>query len=212
MFDTVAEAIQKIQGTVVMKGTDPVQIIEIGGRDGRVNALYRPLDNQDMKTSPLADKDWDVASLGNRLGYINLRHRGNDTSVYSRRAHIRRSHQTQGLHNTNVFVDAVKPNNRLGIIPYAYNFSTLVDNNLRLTMKDEFPSLSSVRYKMGRDQTIAEMAFDKFLSVSRDKPDLFKLNYKGNEIGWSDDLDTFRVLKEWRYLDGRFADHSMKVR
>lgn len=212
MFDTVAEATQKIQGTVVMKGTDPVQIIEIGGRDGRVNALYRPLNNEDMKTSSLSDKDWDVASLGNRLGYINLRHRDNDTSVYSRRAHVRRSHQTQGLHNTNVFVDTVKQNNRLGVLPYAYNFSTLVNNNLRLTMKGEFPSLVSVRYKMSRDQTIAEMAFDKFLSVSRDKPDLFKLNYKGHEIGWTDDFDTFRVSKEWRYLDGRFADHSMKVR
>lgn len=212
MFDTVAEAIQKIQGTVVMKGADPVQIIEIGGRDGRVDALYRPLNNGDMKTSPLSDKDWDVASLGNRLGYINLRHRDNDMSVYSRRAHVRRSHQTQGLHNTNVLVDPVKANNRLGIEPYLYNFSTLVNNDLRLTMKGEFPSLSSVRYKMNRDHTVAEMAFDKFLSLSRDKPDLFKLNYKGNEIGWSDDLDTFRVSKEWRYLDGRFADHSMKVR
>lgn len=212
MFDTVNEAVQKIQGTVVMKGSNPVQIIEIGGRDNRVTALYRPLDAQDMIQKPLSDKDWDVASLGKRLGYINLTQNGIQTSAYSRRAHVRRSHQTQGLHNTNVFVDTVRGNERLGLVPHQYNFSTLLNRYLRPTMKGEFPSLSALKYRMAKDNSIAEMAFDPYFSVFRDKGDLFKLNYKGHEIGWSEDLDTFRISKEWRYLDGRFADHNMKVK
>lgn len=213
MFDTVAEAQQKIQGTVIMKGEEPVLIAEIGGRDRRVTATYRSLDNMQFHTASLSDKDFETASLGGRLGYINLAHHGVQTATYSRRSSIRRSHQTQGLHNTNVYIDPVKPITSMAIPTHQYNFSTLQNEYLKATMQNKFPSLSMIRRNFTKhaDNMVAQ-AFDPVLAIHKGTNGLYNLMYKGQNIGYTEDLETFKVPKEWRYLDKLFDDHPMKVR
>lgn len=213
MFDTVAEAIQKIQGTVIMKGDEPVLIAEIGGRDKRVTATYRTLDNPTYTVASLSDKDFETASLGGRLGYINLTHRNIQNATYARRTPVRRSHQTQGLHNTNVYIDPLRPVAALALPAHQYNFSTLQYGFLKPTMQHKFPSLALVRRNFAKrtDDMVAQ-AFDPSLAILKGRNDLFHLMYKGLDIGHSEDLESFKVSKEWRYLDKLFDDHSMKVR
>lgn len=214
MFDTVEEAQQKISQTVVMYGDDPVFVVEVGGRAGRVTAHVRSL-GDDMgvtRAIALSDPLWDVKTLGNRLGYINLEHRGVMASVYSRRIHIRRAHQTQGLSNTNVYLDQLKAIPDKGIEAYTYRFSTIHGKFMKETLQQKYPSLSKIKYMMAKNDSLAQIAFDPCLAVSKDFKGLWKLNYKGKEIGWTDDLEVFRIPSEWRYLDNRFDECGMKVR
>lgn len=211
MFNTPQEAQQKLAGTVVLLDDKPVWII---GFQENMKAEYRFLGQVfDGKRKEIDYKGWEFKNLGHRLGYLNFKYKGFDVATYSRRRAVRKSHSTQGLSDQNVYVDPSRSFAKEGILGLRYKFSQMENLGMEDTLLQKFPSLSSVRYKMAKEQDIFQMAFDHSLAVSRDGKGLFKLDYKGNEIGWSDDLERFTIQSEWRYLDELFIDeHRMKVR
>lgn len=213
MFDTVAEASQKLKNTVVMKDGLPIYVGDASGNDGAVKLEYKTLPTMSgWKNCSIGSVD--MRALGERLGYLNVNYSGVRTALYSRRCPVRKSHSTQGLSNSNVAIDRIRKEvaTKAGTVSYYPKFIDTLTWGVDEALQGNYPGLSTIRYRMGRDESVMDMAFSRLLSVGRDKTNLWKLNYKGHEIGWTDDLEVFHVEDSWRYLDELFEENKMKVR
>lgn len=216
MYDTAVEADQKLKGTVIFHGDDPIYVYT--AQEGspiklQYRAYNKDLHNPKVEYVGINSGSLDMKELGNRLGYVNcLSGEGIGIVTYTRRTPVRKAHSTQGLSDSNVKCDKLHSIAKFGLSARNTAFSLLENKGMEETLRGKYPSLSQVRYKMGKNETVWEMAFDPCLAVCRDANGLWKLHYKGGEIGWTDDLFTFRVGKEFRYLDELFEVHKMRVR
>lgn len=212
MYDTAAEANQKLQNTAIMRDEDPIWVGPATG-SSPVMIAVRKFKDENWKSMKINDPSLNMKELGDRLGYVNIRNGQVGLSVYTRRTPVRKAHQTQGLSDVNVYVDKSHTVPKFGISSKSWKLSYLLTIGLEETMKKKFPTLSMVRFKMSKDETLWECAFDPCLAVCRDGNNLWKLHHKGIEIGWTDDLHIFKVAREYRYLDELLVEeHKMNVR
>lgn len=212
-FDTLTEAQQKLLMTTIMYGPDPVKVVGISGNNNRVELdIVKYGEGSNIERRRISDPLFSVKDLGQRLGYINVTHYEHTFVTYSRRTPIRRSQTTQGLSDSNVRINRIMGNAGRGVPGHQYRFSGLETRGIKETLEQKYPSLSQVRYRMSKNETILELAFGHSLAVAKDMKGLFKLKYKDNDIGWSDDLETFHVSQEWQYLDRLFDESGMKIR
>lgn len=211
MFDTIAEADQKLTSTIILHKDVPVIVGGARGRDGKVTLTYREFNTDKWNEESINSDSFNVHKLGAKLGYINTVVDGFLCTVYSRRIPVRKSHQTQGLSNVNVQINTSDSVIKvLGKSPGTQVFS-FEKRGLLQTMNKDFPSLVKLRLGASKSAFI-ECAFDKHLALSKEYDDLWKLKYKNQEIGWTNDLDQFRIDKEWDYLGELFEETHMKVR
>lgn len=214
MYDTVEEARQKLKQTIIMKGEEPVWVLDAGGQTGAVQLVYREFGQENTKSISIENKSLDMKDVGTRLGYINIpNHKGFGLSVYSRRMPVRIAHSTQGLSDKNVRINYTRYIKDIGLTEYPYKLAYLEGKGLKETLQKKYPSLDATRYRLSRETNLYDIAFDPCLCICKEGNSLFKLRYKGIEIGWTDDLHTFRIEPKFRYLDELFIeDHNMKVR
>jgi hypothetical protein len=213
MFNTTAEADQKLMNTVVFYKDSPVVCGGSSGRENKVLISLRELANKqsDWKNVAIFDENLDMKNVGSRLGYINCNIRGVPCTMYSRRSAIRKAHSTQGLSNENVLIDASPAFLRTIRESYSHRFFEYEHNGLKDTLINKYPTMNSVKRAFSQG-SMFEMAFNRYLSISKDTAGLFKVNYKNTEIGWTEDFERFNVSKPWKYLDELFEETNMKVR
>lgn len=217
MFDTVAEASQKLRNTVVLQNGLPLKVIDACGGDGFTKVKLSTVEYGDQSQKATAilcnSAGLDLGKeLGSRCGYANINHKNFGLIAYTSRAPIRKSHSTQGLNDCNVRVSPTKSFSKWGLSNHRYQFSSMEFIGMKDTLMGKFPTLAMARYRMGKTESLLELAFDKNFAVSRDSKDMWKLMYKNQEIGWTDDLSRFHIPSEWRYLDETFEILDMKVR
>lgn len=218
MFDTIAESDQKLANTVILYRDSPVVVGGSSGQDGAVSLKVREfnlkptLKKHEWLTVSINDTDLNMKNLGGKLGYINIPYEGYFCTVYTRRVPIRKAQSTQGLSNVNVRVDV---NDALyktfSYMPPEVFMKYETIGGLKETMEEKFPSLMLIKMEAGKTNFI-ESAFHRHLSIHKEFKDLFKLRYKNQEIGWSNDLDQFTVSREYKYLGELFEENNMRVR
>jgi len=203
MFTNVQEASQKLANTVVLFQNKPFLVTDIGGLPNATPVVSGfPLPSGDPLILPITDTQWEFKNLGSRLGYINVEYKEYRQSVWSRRVPIRKAAQTQGLSAANVKISRLYANPTMGLQGTALMFQTLIriDGFKRAFLRD-YPSLEQAAKVIDRNPEVTSMAFDRLLSIRRSNLGLFYLCYKGQDIGYTEDVHTFRVAKQFRYLD-----------
>lgn len=218
MYDTLQEVTQKVVKTVGLYNSVPRYIN---------NAAVDPVNAErfllasfeccpEEKTVEHIDaraQGWDFQNLGCRLGYMNIEYNGYKQAVWTRRVPVRKAQQTQGLSHNNVKCERVKANPMIGLPGTFLHFDTLRRlKGFRDTVDGKFPTLNAVTQKLSDEDDLVSQAFSRTLAVTKSPLGLFYLLYKGGPIGWTEDFNTFRVHKQFRYLDELLIeDNHLKV-
>lgn len=216
MFDTKEEAEQKLYDTVVMFDGNPVHITGVTTRDNKPSLGYYKICEKNPTSSftDIDDPNWDFKNLGGRLGYTDVVFDGRKQAVYTRRVPVRKAHRTQGLGYNNVKIDPLRDFKKLGLRGMSLNFGHLLTQpGFKSTLKKQFKSLNEAKSALEKDEELLSTSFDKNLALRRSPLGFIFLDYKGKEVGYTEDCHTFRVPKEFRYLDELFIeDHKMQVK
>ncbi len=209
MFDTAAEANQKLAGSLVMYNQDPVWCRDARDQSqGRVQmSIARVRDSYELGWVSLSDLD--VRNLGERVGYFNMDYGGRyKICSYGRRLPVRHVQSCQGLSNSNIRID-----NMPWSVVRAVRFTDAMSMGGHEAIVNKYPGIAAVKYQFGKGgENTLGFAFDKNFALQKGKAGLFDLQYKGKTIGWTEDFSRFRVEKQYRYLDEDFEKFKMEVR
>lgn len=208
MFDTAAEANQKLSGSLVLYNEDPVWCRDARDQSqGRVQiSVVRARDSVELGWVSI--NDLDVKNLGERVGYFNMDYQKYKVCSYGRRLPIRHVQSCQGLSNSNVRID-----NMPWSVVRTVRFTDAMTMGGYEAISNKYPGLVAVKYQFGKNSdTNLGFAFDKNFAFEKGKAGLYNLMYKGRMIGWTEDFSCFRVEKNYRYLDEDFEKFKMKVR
>lgn len=216
MYETQQEANQKLQTCIVSYDGSPFYVSEAEG-SGPGLRLYGMLCTVDKTQSPtvqysITDPKWEFKNLGGRLGYVNIDGWDYKSASYVRRVPVRAAQRTQGLSRSNVKISRLPPCAMLGLTGMSLTWDKINKQaGFFDTWAGTFPDIRAVRTQMKRHD-VTMRALGRFLAVQRSPLDLFYLLYKGEPIGRSEDLEVFKVPKQFRYLDELLIeDHNLKI-
>lgn len=214
MYDTKEEFNQKLSGCVVLYKDKPVHIIEASGGQKKIGLHFKDLRLNKIDMAPADEKDWDFRTLGSRLGYTNV-DLGKDSyqeSLYLTRVAVRQCSNTQGLSYRNVKIPQLRGSVRLGLLRGPLGWGSLMDKPFFLdTLERKYPSLSAVSYNMRKNSRLCSQAFDPKFAVSRPDVGPFYLDYRGKNIGYSEDFDKWKVSKDFRHLYETLEHIHLKI-
>lgn len=217
MYDSVEEVRQKLEGSVVLYDNHPIKIMGAGGRKGsfNLNVLFLPdYQGTAKEVISLDDPKFDCWSIGGRLGYVNYTQDLYKQATYVKRIAVRNTHGTQGLTDRNVIIDRLKPyrRKRLGGLEIPFWDRMAACPGFVKTMKRVYPSFNRAVKALEDDDDIFSIAFNPHFAVRRTQyQDMFLLDYKGTEIGISNDLEKFRIQPEFKYLKDSLVELNLKV-
>lgn len=215
MFDTQEEAQQKIVETVILHKGLPiwVQSAKSSGR-GKITVYYIYIDDPSSETrsGDISDPDFDFRSIGERLGYLNINEGMFKEAVYLRRTPVRRSHQTQGLSRHNLYIPETRGSSNLGIPRQRWAFNQVYRMNTFAHMfKNEYPTLKQLRLAFAKEGNRVSAAFHQRLAISKSPTGLFNLEYKSQDIGYSEDLEKFKLGPEFGHLRESLDEAGLRV-
>lgn len=199
MYDNANDAYRYLQGTVVYWNGTPVYVSDVQTIDRVIKALVRPIPIRGGR----GDEEWvsiddpNFNCMKYNLGYVNL---VNGTVAYVTRRPARA--QAQGLASQNVSVQYSH-----GIDQRHWGradiWADLVRNQPGLgeCLMGKYPSLDEARAKLMADKTVKAVAFDRYFAIKRHSEfsNLFFLNYKGEDISWSDSSE-FSLPDGYKHL------------
>lgn len=203
MYDTLPEAVQKLQGTVVAYDGEPFCITE----------CYTPLTAIFLKghicgtktpvtvEHPINDPKLCFHNLGGRLGYSNVEYKDYNQAAWVRRTPVRKAQQTQGLSGYNTRISRLASNKTLGLVGLRLDFDIFRGLSCFKDMfLKKYPSLGEVGNRLEKTE-VTSQAFSRYLAIKRNPVGVYLLVYKDQDIGWSSNLSMFHVPRQFRYLD-----------
>lgn len=209
MYETQQEAHQKLSQTVVLFDGKPSFIREISGGGGdRIRLHYYFIRDKAERTNYIDEPQWDFRSLGSRLGYANM-----DLSLgysiptnykealYLRRAAVRHAHNTQGLSSKNLRFDSFRGAYRLGLPPREAEWhQVLLTKSFCDTLEGVYPTFDAVKDAFKNDSELTSLAFDRHFAIRRHDIGPYYLEYKGKDVGYTDDFRRWKIAPEFQYL------------
>lgn len=214
MYDSVDEANQKLRHTVCMYGKAPVYITQAGGTNSKITLALQYLRSGALDEKNLTDKSWEFRDLGSRVGYVNIvMGKGSyNEALYLTRMPIRQSHNTQGLSQKNLYIPGMKGSPNLGLPQQTVTFAQLyVTKPFHNMMEDAYPDLEDLSDLFSKESWLTSKAFHRQFAVRRGDVGPFYLQYRGRDIGHSDDLQRWKVAQQFKYLDETFSHLKLKV-
>lgn len=214
MYDTSEEANQKLRHSVVLLKSDPVYIQISDGANKNVSLTFNNLKDGSTDKRCIWDKDWNFRDLGSYLGYANFdlgtgRHK---EASYLSRMPVRQCSSTQGVCQRNLHIPPLKGSARLALGPHnlvwqgVYNTKPFVD-----MFSGKYPSFEDVKKEFEKNSWLISKAFTKEFAVRRADVGPFFLQYKGKDVGHSDDLYKWKVAKQFKYLEETMDHIKLKV-
>lgn len=214
MFDTQEEAQQKIVETIILHKGLPIWVQSAKKSARSIVIYYYYVDDaaQETRTADITDPDLDFRTVGEHLGYLNVNEGPYKEALYLRRTPVRRSHQTQGLSRHNLFVPITRGSTSLGIPQQRFAFNQVWKMSTFVHMfKNEYPSLRQIRLAFTKEQQRISAAFHARLAINRSPTGVFNLEYKGQDIGYTEDLETFKLGPEYRHLRESLDEAGLRV-
>lgn len=216
MFDTQEEVQQKIVETVILHKGLPiwVQSAKKALRDGGINVYYYYIDDpsQETRSGDVTDPDFNFRTIGEHIGYINVNEGPYKEALYLRRTPVRRSYQTQGLSRHNLFIPTTRGSTSQGIPAHRFSFNQVYKMQTFVSMfKNEYPTLKQIRLAFTKEQQRMSAAFHARLAINKSPTGLFNLEYKGQDIGYTEDLETFKLDPEFKHLREGLDEAGLRV-
>ena len=202
MFDTREEANQKLSGTVVLFNNIPTYIYEAVGKGDSLKVRHMLLRDKKEQANYLREPGWDFKTVGSKLGYTNVSmgEQSYNEGMYVTRIPVRRTQSCQGLSSHNLRYNGLKGSRRLGLSSLSINWNSLYVAPYFLdTLEGRYPRLDDLG-KDFKNPWVISKAFDRSFSVRRPDVGPFYLEYKGKDIGHSDDLYRWRLAPQFDYL------------
>lgn len=205
MYDTREEFNQKLVGCVVMYGNTPVYLSDTSGKNGRDKIVlhFTNLKDKTQGQAIASDPAWDFRSLGSRLGYanLNLGDGSYQQALFLSRIALRQSQKCQGLSRHNVRYSPLKGSARLNLPSTKLSFEQLQEMKGFLdTLERKYPTLTDVAGDMTKNPFLYSKAFNSRFAVNRPDVGPFYMEYRGKNIGYSEDFYRWKISPEFDHL------------
>lgn len=215
MYETHEEANQKLKATVVLFKKDPVYILEAGGGKKHVTLTFSYLEDQTkQEKKEINETGWNFRDLGSHLGYANFEGgiKRHNEALFLTRMPVRQCSSTQGISQKNLNVPNFRGSHKLGLSPQglSWNHVYLSKPFLRM-LRDDYPDLRTISSQFSKDAWLTSKAFSREFAVRKDDVGPFYLQYKGKDIGYSDDLYRFKISPQFDYLRETMDHINLKV-
>lgn len=214
MYDTVAEAEQKLKGCVCLLKGESVLIDEAGGENKKVSLSYRVLRTKAQGKEAITDSGWEFRNLGPRIGYANLDFGAGSykEAAYITRAPVRVCHSTQGLSSKNVKIPRLRGSNKLGLGPANIAWTTIYMTIPFADMiEQKYPTIEEVRDKFSDEPWLISMAFNRQFAINRPDVGPYFIEYRGQNVGYSKDMLKWDVAPDFDYLRETMEHIKLKV-
>lgn len=214
MYDSAAEFNQKLSSCVVFKANRPVWIAEASGQGKKILLTFKDLRDQKMSQDLAFSDDWDFRTLGSRLGYSNLDlgPESYQEALYLTRIAVRMCSNTQGLSQRNIKIPLFKGSSKLGLPRDGISWNSLHQSKAFLdTLERKYPSVEEVAKNMTKNKRLCSMAFDPKFAVSRPDVGPFYLDYRGKNIGYSEDFSKWKIAPEYDHLHETLEHIQLKI-
>lgn len=203
MFSSIDDALQKAGNCVISYKNKPVIVSNCGCKNSETFTFKFSLDFITREGSyievPWNDKDIDFKYLGERIGYLNSKVDGRPAAAYIARAPVRKS--ILGLRYDNVIIQpvSIEPNSDFPSGSRKFKLDHLLDRNF-VDMWDEiYPTFKVIKNRL-ESPGILSIAFNRKFAINKKRVGPFFLEYRGRDIGWSDDIEKFTLDKNCRHL------------
>lgn len=215
MYDTREEANQKLSSTIVLFKKAPVFVREAGGNNGnKLTLLFKYLRSGGVDEASILDKGWEFRNLGPCVGYMNvdLGQGSYKEATYVTRCGIRASHNTQGLSQKNLKFSTLKGSKKLNLGPAVLSFNMVSNTGFFADMMEQkYPELKNVSSQFEKSSWLISKAFTRQFAVRRDDIGPFYLQYRGKDVGHSDDLFRWKIAPQYRYLEEQLEYENLKT-
>ncbi len=219
MYDTREEANQKLANTVVMYKNSPVYVRETGGQNGsggsKLTLLFKHLRTGSLDEACILDRSWEFRDLGSRLGYMNvdLGNGGHKEASYVTRMGVRASHATQGLSQKNLNFKPLKGSNRLSLSPLNLTFPTIYCLPFFSDMLEmKYPDLKDISTQFSKNTSLISKAFSRQFAVRRDDVGPFYLQYRGKDVGYTDDFYRWKISPQYSFLSEQLEYNNLNLK
>lgn len=215
MYDTRDEANQKLSSTVVLYKNLPVFIREVGGSNGpKLTLHFKYIRTGNLEEAYILDKNWEFRNLGPRVGYLNV-DMGNGSykeASYVTRMGVRASHNTQGLSQKNLKFVPLKGSKRLNLGPSGLVFTSVVNTAFFADMLEQkYPDVKAISNEFVKNPWLISKAFDRQFAIRQDDVGPFYLQYRGKDIGHTDDFSRWKIAPQYNYLQEQMEYINLKV-
>lgn len=204
MYDTKEEANQKLGQTVVLFHGQPCYIIEAVGKGSKLSLRYNLMRPKEERSNLIQEDGWEFRNLGQRLGYVNvnLGEKSYKEALYTTRVAVRAAHNTQGLSSKNLRYGSLKGSSRLGLSGYSLGWNSLYQSGYFCdTLEDKYPTFLEVKDSFSTDNYLSSKAFHRSFAVRRHDVGPYYLEYKGKDIGYTDDFFRWKIADNYKYLE-----------
>lgn len=203
MYDTKEEANQKLGQTVVLFQNQPAYIIEAVGKGTKLALRYQLMRKKEERSNFIQESGWEFRNLGQRLGYMNYAHGDSSykEALYTTRVAVRQAHNTQGLSHRNVRFPHLKGSARLGLERYQLNWQSVYPTEGFMdALEDKYPTFTDIKSQFSSDNYLTSKAFNKHFAIRRHDVGPYYLEYKGKDIGYTQDFDKWKIAEDYKYL------------
>lgn len=218
MYETREEANQKLVQTVALYNNRPVYIQDSQGSKTKLKLLYQDLRSKQEGSALIWDQGWEFRNFGDRLGYTNAENQTPSgtykEAVYLSRVAVRKAHQTQGLSAQNLKIPKLRGCKRVGLPGVLLGWGSVYHREFFLnTLEKTYPTLPEVYSNFLSDNELVSKAFSRQLAIRRPHIGPFFLEYRGKDIGYTDDFGTWKISPDFSYLRESLEDiHNLNIR
>ena len=202
MYETQEEAQQKLASCLVLLRGSPVFIEEAIQKSNGVYLRYTSIRDKIAGVENIKNNEWEFRNLGHLLGYMNYTYgtKNYQESTYVVRSAVRNAHNTQGLSYRNIRLSRLRGDEAGGLPSMRPEWMNLCkDPCVADMLEGSYPSVSSFE-NLFENPYVISIAFDRDFSIFRHKIGPFYLEYKGKEIGYSEDLSSWKIGKRYNHL------------
>ena len=216
MFDTVQDAQQKLNGTIILYNNKPVRIVAVGG-DRDIIVSCKPSERGRWGTVfdvSLSEPGFDWKSLGTRLGYMNFDAFLPDyaEAVFLVRTPVRLS--VQGLSERTVEYDRLHLPKEIVIEQNIGFWNLAVSKGFSMMLAGEYPTLEeamNLLRKSARDETdIKSVAISKESAIYWDRIGQPYILYKRQKVGTTDGT-CIKIAEKVKWLSETFESGGFKL-
>lgn len=213
MYETLAEADQKLTNSCILYEGNPVKVIGTAGENGRDQVKLsfvplpiprsRPISSTDLVTRKIIDPGFDFRSLGSKLGYVNIPKSPFNScreAVFVVRVPTRSSRQGLDRRTTQVL--------QMGTHTCQYEWDTLAgEQGLVDCIHNRYPTVKEA-IKLLTDDPIncKAVAINKKLMMIFDRVNPPNLVYRNEKIGYTEDGERFKLAPHKRFLSEELTD------
>ena len=215
MYDTKEEAHQKLVACLCLFNGEPAYIENAHGNENNVVLEFWNTRSKITDMQPIKHDGWEFRELGPRVGYMNINRgeKSHKEAVYTVRSAVRIAHNTQCLSYKNMKLKTLRGAPHLGLEPFQLEWQAVVKSDWAADMVEgKYPTLQGVRETFMKDPFQTSMAFTRELAVFRHEIGPYYIEYKGKQIGYSDDMEDWKVGDKYKYLIESLEHNSLKVK